>query len=129
MLDNHFHVLVNGPNLSQVFMSIKSYTSREIIKLLQSQNRDWLLNQLAYYRKRYKTECNFQVWQEGLHPQFINGEKMLQQKLDYIHNNPVRRGFVERPEFWRYSSARNFYLDDHSLMTLDSIWTDTDQSS
>ncbi|TCL34896.1 hypothetical protein EV691_101338 [Azotobacter chroococcum] len=32
----------------------------------------------------------------------------MRQKLDYIHHNPVRRGYVERPEHWRYSSARNY---------------------
>lgn len=33
---------------------------------------------------------------------------MLRQKLEYIHFNPVKRGYVDRPEDWRHSSARNY---------------------
>ena len=32
----------------------------------------------------------------------------MRQKLDYIHHNPVKRGYVDQPEHWRYSSARNY---------------------
>ncbi|HEX5152617.1 MAG TPA: hypothetical protein VFW07_14300 [Parafilimonas sp.] len=34
---------------------------------------------------------------------------MAWQKLDYIHGNPVKAGFVEKPEDYLYSSARNYY--------------------
>jgi hypothetical protein len=47
---------------------------------------------------------------------------MLHQKIDYIHENPVRRGWVEAPEHWRYSSARNYMLEDHSVLELDCLW-------
>ena len=50
----------------------------------------------------------YQVWQEGSHPQEIYGEKMLIQKIEYIHNNPVRRGYVDEAGYWRYSSARTY---------------------
>ena len=33
------------------------------------------------------------------------GEKIFQQKLEYIHNNPVRRDYVDDTVHWRYSSA------------------------
>lgn len=32
----------------------------------------------------------------------------MRQKLDYIHQNPLRRGYVDQPEHWRYSSARDY---------------------
>ena len=40
-------------------------------------------------------------------PKQITTDGMMEQKLDYMHNNPIARGSVERPEHWRYSSARN----------------------
>jgi hypothetical protein len=43
-----------------------------------------------------------------VHPQRIYDQEMLKQKLDYIHHNPVRRGYVDFPEQWRYSSARDY---------------------
>jgi hypothetical protein len=49
-----------------------------------------------------------QIWQEGVHPQLIQNEIMMRQKVEYIHNNPVKRGYVDDPLHWRYSSARNY---------------------
>ena len=53
---------------------------------------------------RHKGET-YQFWQEGVHPELIQGEVMMRQKIDYIHQNPVKRGYVDEAEQWRYSSA------------------------
>jgi putative transposase len=50
----------------------------------------------------------YHLWQVGDHPQQIQSDEMMLQKLEYIHNNPVRRGYVDEPTHWRYSSARNY---------------------
>ncbi|WP_254045381.1 hypothetical protein [Thiohalocapsa sp. ML1] len=67
-----------------------------------------LLERLRLALKAKRTDRSHQLWQEGSHPQCIQGEEMLRQKLEYIHNNPVKRGFVDEPEHWRWSSARNY---------------------
>ena len=78
-----------------------------------------MLNQLEFYKKKHKKNSLYQVWQEGTHPELIQTEKMLFQKIEYIHYNPVLRGYVDASEHWRYSSARN-YLDDHySIIDVD----------
>lgn len=46
--------------------------------------------------------------EEGSHSQIIQGDAMLRLKVEYIHNNPVRRGYVDAPEHWRWSSAQNY---------------------
>lgn len=107
--------------MSKVIQTIKRHSAKQIIYLLKKDNKDWLLNQLSYFKKKYKTESDFQVWQEGFHPEQILNEKMLKQKIEYIHYNPVKRGFVTHPEHWLYSSARNYILDDHSIITIDRI--------
>ena len=56
----------------------------------------------------HKTKSKYQFWQEGSHPQEVTNEEMLIQKIEYIHNNPVRREYVDDPKCWRYSSARNY---------------------
>ena len=76
--------------------------------LLQSQRCEWLLNQFQYFRARHKVESTHQIWQEGSHPQSIPSDEIMLQKLEYLHNNPVKRGFVDEPADWRYSSARNY---------------------
>ena len=49
-----------------------------------------------------------EVWEEGSHPKQIDSDEMMLQKLEYTHNNPVKRGYVDEPVHWRYSSARNY---------------------
>jgi hypothetical protein len=63
---------------------------------------------LAYFRKEHKWDRDYQLWEESSHPQMIENEPVLRQKLEYIHNNPVKRGYVDDPVHWRYSSARNY---------------------
>jgi hypothetical protein len=50
----------------------------------------------------------FQLWQQGNHPIELYDLKILHQKLDYIHDNPVVAGIVEKPEDYLYSSARDY---------------------
>jgi len=59
--------------------------------------------------------------QEGSHPELIQGEKMMRQKLEYMHYNPVKRGYVDDPAHWRYSSARN-YAGQDSLLKICMEW-------
>jgi hypothetical protein len=51
----------------------------------------------------------------------IMSNKMMIQKLEYIHANPVKRGYVDLPEHWRYSSARN-YAGEQGLIDIDQWW-------
>jgi hypothetical protein len=61
------------------------------------------------------------VWQEGFHPEQIESVEMMHQKIDYIHNNPVKPGYVDEPVHWRYSSARN-YEGPAGLIEVKTIW-------
>jgi len=66
------------------------------------------LELLEFFKRAHKQNTTYQVWEEGNHPQIIESETVMLQKLDYIHWNPVKRGYVDQPEQWRYSSARNY---------------------
>ena len=57
------------------------------------------------FKRTHKSGSTYQVWEEGSHPQFIESEAVMRQKMEYIHYNPVARGYVDRPEHWRYSSV------------------------
>ena len=50
----------------------------------------------------------------------VYSPKAFRTKLEYIHNNPVKAGLVGKPEDWKYSSARNYLLDDHSIIYVDT---------
>jgi putative transposase len=121
IMDNHFHLVASGPDLALIIQSLKRHTAKQIVSKLQTQKKQWLLNQLSFYKKKHKAQSKYQVWQEGFHPQLIENEEMFIQKLEYIHYNPVRRGYVDNPEHWRYSSARNYALSDERVLEIDDL--------
>jgi REP element-mobilizing transposase RayT len=120
ILENHLHWIASSPELGKEVGDFKSFTARRIIDLLETQNVRVLLDQFRNLKLHHKTDRDYQLWQEGSHPEQINGPEMMLQKLDYIHYNPVKRGYVDEPTHWRYSSARNY----HGLPGLIEIFTD-----
>jgi putative transposase len=120
ILDNHLHLVVAGNRLTDIIRDFKSYTGKALIARLEQDQKTWVLNQLQYYKQSTKTRSDYQIWQEGFHPQQIVSEEMLRQKIDYLHHNPVRAGLVERPEDWVYSSARD-YAGGKGIMEFDVL--------
>ena len=118
ILDTHFHAILAATDLAAALRDLKSFTAREILAELKAEGRDWLFNQLHYYRGAHKP-TDYQVWQEGSHPQAIMDDLTMQQKLDYLHNNPVKRGWVTAPEHWRYSSAHDWLGGAQPLLRCD----------
>jgi len=80
-----------------------------------------ILEQLAFYKKAHKTHTEYQVWQEGFQPKLILNEKMMIEKINYIHQNPVKRGYVDECKHWRYSSARD-YEGLKGLINIERVW-------
>ena len=75
---------------------------------MKKENFKSILKQLNYYKLKHKDDRDYQVYQEGSHPELISSDEMMFQKIEYIHYNPVRRGYIDEPEQWRYSSVRNY---------------------
>jgi len=59
-------------------------------------------------------------WMSGFDDEAIRNQQMFWTKLSYVHNNPLKAGIVSRPEDYRYSSARNYILGDHSVLEVDT---------
>ncbi len=108
VLENHLHFVAQAPNLGKCLRQFKSFTARQIINDLQSKGAARALQRLRFSKRAHKQDRVYQLWQEGSHAEQIHSEAVMRQKLDYIHFNPVKRGYVELPEHWRYSSARNY---------------------
>ena len=108
VLENHLHLVASAEDLAKQIARFRSFTARQIIDWMRTTGeREWLQH-LWYYKPRHKTKSQHQLWRDGLHPQEIQNEAMMCQKLEYIHDNPVRRGYVDGPMHWRYSSARDY---------------------
>jgi putative transposase len=121
IVENHLHWIASAPNLSKEAGDFKSFTARQIIDYLKVRNIQPLLGQLAYYKLPHKDGQRYQLWQDGHHPQQILSEDMMRQKLEYIHNNPIKRGYVDEAVAWRYSSARN-YVGRPGLIDVTTAW-------
>jgi REP element-mobilizing transposase RayT len=108
ILENHLHMIAAAADLSEQVQRFKSYTARRIIDHLKDHNVSTLLRWFQMLKADWKGESEYQLWEQGSHPQEIETDDMMEQKLDYLHMNPVKRGYVDDPTHWRYSSARNY---------------------
>nr|WP_197528575.1 transposase [Aeoliella mucimassa] len=108
VLENHLHFIASSDQLAKELGDFKSYTARRLIDLLKGAHAKTLLKQLAFGKQAHKNDRQYQLWQEGSKPKQITSDEMMLQKIEYIHSNPVKRGYVDDPVHWRYSSARNY---------------------
>lgn len=120
IMSNHVHIIVNSSEgkLSDTIRDFKKYTSRVILETIQTSNesrREWMLNQFAFAAKKHSRNQSFQFWTHENHAIELLKPDFTAEKVEYIHNNPVRAGIVSNPEDYVYSSARN-YANMESLL-------------
>ena len=120
-MENHLHCTAQSDDVSEIIKEFKSYTARKIIDYCKERKNITLLGKFAQEKLAYKIQSAYQVWQEGRHPEEITTERIMKQKVEYIHNNPVRRGYVDDPSHWRYFSARN-YEGEKGLYDIQLEW-------
>jgi putative transposase len=116
IMSNHVHAIMRadeGTNgLSFLIRDYKSYTSKQLSNWILESNlesrRDWMLNIFRQYGYISGKVDLFQIWTNDNHPMVITQMDFFSQKLQYIHQNPVRAGWVRSPEDYIYSSASNY---------------------
>ena len=123
IMPNHIHTILSAlnHNLSDIIRDFKRYTSTRISGLLEETENNRLIKYFSTAAERVGRGNDYKIWQSGSHPEAIFTNDFFLQKLNYIHNNPVRKGFVDRPEHWTFSSARNYILGDHSIIKIDVL--------
>lgn len=94
---NHIHLLVFSNDVSGFARDFKKFTSREILANIQKTEPSIL--------KLFSSEEGNQFWSKTNMPELIDSDKFFAQKSNYIHNNPVKRNYVEIAENWHWSSA------------------------
>lgn len=124
IMPNHVHTIIsrtNG-NVSGILRDYKQYTSRKITEILCQRGKSQILSLFKSAAKHDEKGNQYKVWQSGSHSQLMDYDEKLFQKIEYIHNNPVRKGFVGAPEHWTYSSARNYINNDNSIIEIQKLW-------
>ena len=114
IMPEHFHMITSCNDLSKSLQSLKSYTAKKFLEMLRKDKEQNILERLRVCKAPHKRKSEYQFWQEGFHPKQISNNLILQQKIEYIHLNPVKRGLVERAEDWRFSSAGYYKTEKQS---------------
>ncbi len=111
IMSNHLHLIAAHPEgqLSGVIRDFKSFTAKQVIRSIKQETgesrRTWLLHMFSYAAKFQQQNPQYLFWQKTSHPTELYNATIFQQKVDYIHQNPVKAGYVSEAHHWYYSSA------------------------
>ncbi len=125
-MPSHIHLIFrsNTEDPSSLLRDFKSYTAKKIIGAIennpQESRKEYLLWFFERAAKKKSNVSKYQFWQHHNKPIELWSEKVIKQKIDYTHNNPVESGFVTNAIDWKYSSARNFQ-DDNTVLEIDDV--------
>jgi len=114
IMSNHLHLFCQADGkytLPEIMRDFKKFTSKKIIETIFSEaesRREWMLAYFSRACEHLSRQQNFKVWQDGYHAEEIFSKKWIRQKINYIHQNPVKQKIVTEPEHYYFSSARNY---------------------
>lgn len=127
IMPSHVHLIFRArdSNPDTLLGRLKEYTSKEVVKCiegnLRESRREWLLELFSRAAQVSSNVKGRQFWQHHNKPIELWSPDVIDQKMEYIHNNPVAAGFVEEPWHWRYSSAVDYCTGKKGLLEMDYI--------
>ena len=115
---DHFHIITDGKRkISDTLRYLNGISARRLIDHLKENGPEESLRKLQMETKA--GDYKYSLWEHHSDKFLLTSQSMFMQKVNYIHNNPVEQGLVERPEDYKYSSARYWLrkplLDDEPL--------------
>ena len=119
LMPEHVHLLIypkgDDYSISNILKSIKQSTARKAIKYLRDNNSG-----ILKFMETGLKKPAYRFWQDGGgYDRNIRNDKEFLNTVDYIHNNPVRRGLVKHPKEWYWSSARDWLTDQPGPIPID----------
>ena len=127
LMPEHCHLLIwpsELANPSQIMQKLRERTANFILRSLRRElDFPWCARMLARFRlpATVHHHAHYRVWQRRFYDLNIWGTKKRLEKMDYMHNNPVKRGLVREPGDWPWSSWRFYFLDDASVLAMDRM--------
>ena len=125
IMTNHIHLIARSEkgDLSGWIRDFKSFTTKNIIDAIQSgkeSRKEWLLYMFKFFANKTNRNELYKLWTGNNHPEEIRTQAFLETKLNYIHQNPVRAGWVLNATDYLYSSASN-YANGNGLIEIDHL--------
>jgi putative transposase len=126
LMPSHLHMIISsvGAPLSGILRDFKKFTTSAIINEIKTgpeSRHEWMLELFGKAAEQMERVWHYKVWQDGNHPVLLRSKKFINQRLDYLHWNPVEAEIVEKPEDYLYSSARDYYCNKKGLLKVDWI--------
>ena len=124
IMTNHLHMIIgtNKNPFNEIVRDLKRFTSRKLKEIIyihpKESRKEWIIDLMTQTGEGNSNNKSWQFWQQHNHPVQLYSPKVIRQKLDYIHLNPARAGFVEEPWYWKYSSAVDYYADKQGLLDI-----------
>jgi len=81
----------------------------------------WLVSMFDCKSRPHRSGQEYQFWKKGYHPVSLSTSYMMSQRLNYLHENPVRSGLVWESWHYKYSSAIDYYTIEKGLLTVDRL--------
>lgn len=110
LMTNHLHLIVNCNDpfeLKDVIRDFKRHTAKMIMYQIKNEpesRREWMFREFENAGSKGN-----KFWQSGNHAIELYNERFTWHKINYIHDNPVKAGFIKNASDWRYSSASNYF--------------------
>jgi len=123
IMTSHVHMIIGTEkeNMQDIIRDMKKYTSKAVLNAIKENpresRRDWMLWMFERAGKKNGNNKNYQFWQQHNKPIELLSSKIIDQKLNYLHNNPVDEGFVLESHEYKYSSAID-YSDGKGLVKI-----------
>lgn len=127
IMNNHIHLVVSAKkdaDLPGIMRDFKKHTAKELLKAIDSpleSRRDWMMWLFSAAGKNNPNNLHYQFWQQDNHPVMLTKGTEMRQKIDYIHDNPVRAGIVYKAEEYKYSSAIDYCLQQPGLLPVEML--------
>ena len=125
LMSNHLHLLCRSKEafkLSDTIQDFKKFTARRILDSIEKESIEstsqWILEYLGKRGDSQARITKYKFWKDGLHAISVESSWFFEQKMHYIHNNPVEDLIVEEPQEYLFSSARD-YLGRKGLVKIE----------
>ena len=115
-MSNHLHLVVSAKNhnLSDVLRDLKKFTSKQIMAAIMNNSKEsrkeWMMEIFRKEGQKNSRNSIFQFWWQDNQPQELYSPAFIFQKMNYIHNNAVEAGIVEKPGDYLYRSAKDYAM-------------------
>ena len=116
LMSSHAHFIISDAKpqtitLSDIMRDLKKFTASQIIREIEAgpeSRQEWLLDKFRFAASKNSRNNQYQFWQQTNHAEELLTNHFIDQKLNYIHQNPVQEGWVEEAHHYLYSSARDY---------------------